>query len=49
MEQYYLDTFTLVYNMNRFASPAAYSPSTGPINVGAQNAQYGKSGPESAA
>lgn len=49
MEQYYFDNFTLVYNINRFASPAAYSSSTGPINVGADNTQYGKLGPEGAA
>lgn len=50
MEQHYLDNYNLVYNKNRFASPAAYIASPkGPINVGTENPQYGLSGPEGAA
>lgn len=49
-EQYYLDNYTLVYNMNRFASPSAYvATPKGPVNVGTENPQYGLFGPAGAA
>ena len=41
LEQYYLDLYVLAYNVNRNATPAAYSPSTGPVNVGVDNPSYG--------
>ena len=44
LEQYYLDRYALVYNVNRIASSSAYTPSTGPINVGVNNPSYGLTG-----
>jgi len=41
LEQAYLSSHVLAYNVNRVASPAAYSPSTSPINVGSDNPSYG--------
>lgn len=41
LEQYYLDTYTLAYNANRNASPAAYTRSNARPNVGTSNPQYG--------
>ena len=52
LEQQCLDQFTLVYNVNRFASPASYVANLNdktPINVGPENPQYGLAGPEGAA
>lgn len=52
LEQKCLDQFTLVYNMNRIASPASYVANLNdqkPINVGSENPQYGLSGPDGAA
>lgn len=43
-EQFYLDSFPLVYNVNRIATSAAYTPSTSPINVGINNPSYGLTG-----
>lgn len=44
LEQSYLDSFALVYNVNRNATPAAYTPSTSSINVGVNNPSYGLTG-----
>jgi len=44
LEQFYLNSFSLVYNVNRIATPAAYTPSTNPINVGINNPSYGLTG-----
>lgn len=44
LEQSYLDSFALVYNVNRNATPAAYTPSTLPVNVGVNNPSYGLTG-----
>lgn len=44
LEQMYLNTYTLAYNVNRTASSAAYVPSTSPINIGQVNPQYGNTG-----
>lgn len=41
LEQSYLNSHTLAYNMNRIASPSAYTPSVKPINVGVNNPSYG--------
>lgn len=41
LEQFYLDTAVLAYNINRVATPSAYKPSTEPINVGSDNPSYG--------
>lgn len=47
LEQYYLDSYVLVFNMNRNASPSAYTPSTNPINQGVNNPSYGLTGTSS--
>lgn len=47
LEQKYLDAQAMVYNMNRIASPAAYTPSASPINVGVNNPAYGLTGASS--
>lgn len=44
LEQTYLDSYTLLYNVNRFASSSAYNPSLGPVNVGEDNPSFGKVG-----
>lgn len=41
LEQSYLDSYVLAYNMNRIATPAAYTPSAKSINVGVNNPSYG--------
>lgn len=41
LEQNYLDAYVLTYNVKRFASSAAYVPSTFPVNVGTNNPSYG--------
>lgn len=44
LEQMYLSTYVLAYNVNRFASASAYLPSLEPVNVGVKNPSYGKQG-----
>lgn len=41
LEQAYLSSYTLAYNVNRVASSAAYTPSTSLVNVGTDNPSYG--------
>jgi cytochrome c oxidase subunit 1 len=49
LEQVYLDSAVLAYNVNRVANPSAYTPSTEPINVGSDNPSYGLLGKDSLA
>ena len=42
LEQAYLSSYILAYNVNRIASSAAYRPSEGPVNVGQENPSFGK-------
>jgi len=44
LEQYYLDSYVLIYNMNRFASSAAYVPGNVSVNTGALNVSFGRKG-----
>jgi hypothetical protein len=44
LEQMYLSSYDLVYNVNRIASSAAYVPSTSPFNVGEDNPSFGLTG-----
>lgn len=47
LEQAYLSSHILTYNVNRTASTAAYNPSTSPMNVGKDNASFGLFGASS--
>jgi hypothetical protein len=49
LEQFYLDAYVLQFNLRRTATPSAYVPSTGPINVGPNNPSYGLLGPNAPA
>jgi hypothetical protein len=40
LEQFYLDNYILRYNINRYASSRAYSPSVNRINVGKDNPSF---------
>ena len=42
LEQVYLSSYILAYNINRVASSAAYEPSLEPINIGENNPSFGK-------
>jgi hypothetical protein len=44
LEQMYLSSYELVYNVNRIASSAAYIPSSSPINEGENNPSIGSKG-----
>jgi group I intron endonuclease len=47
LEQSYLDSCDLLYNVNRIASSAAYTQSTSLVNVGVNNPSYGLTGENS--
>lgn len=49
LEQYYLDNYVLVYNMNRVANAAAYVPGQVSANVGALNVSFGRKGSDAIA
>lgn len=47
LEQYLLDNYTFIYNINRTASSAAYKRSTNKVNVGEKNPSHRKTGDKS--
>ena len=49
LEQSYLDPYVLKYNILRTATPSAYIPHVGPLNVESSNPSYGLLGPNSPA